>query len=93
MEAIVRVELAVPPEVSVTGVVTEQVAGYIGLPLVAVIAQVTATEPEKPLTDVSVTAAVLPVVAPELKLSDDGVAANVKEGAVKVTTTFPGIAV
>ena len=71
----VTVEVAVPPAVSVTGVVPAQEPAAVPLVLVAV--QVIATEPANPWTEVSVTTLVLPVVAPEVRLSVNGTAAMV----------------
>jgi hypothetical protein len=75
VEVSVTVEVAVPPAVSVTGVVPAQEPAAV--PLVFVAVQVIATEPANPLTEVSVTTLVLPVVAPEVRLSVNGTAAMV----------------
>jgi len=75
----------VPPEVRVTGLVGAQVPAAVPLTLVTV--QLIATEPTKPLVEVSVNPSVLPVVAPEVRLSVLVVGTMVKEGAVSVAVT------
>jgi hypothetical protein len=82
VEVSVTVEVAVPLAVRVAGVAVQEPAA---VPLVLVATQLTVTVPAKPLTEVRVTTLVLPVVAPEVRLSVSGKAAIVNEDAVRLT--------
>ena len=85
VDAIVIVEVPVPPAVRGTLVGAAEQLGWNAAELV-VIEQVSATEPTKLLVEVSVSAVELPVVAPDMKLRGEGVL-NVKVGGGTVTVT------
>ena len=74
VEVSVTVEVPVPLAVRVTGVAAQEPAA---VPLVLVATQLTVTVPAKPFTDWRVTVLVLPVVAPEVRLSVSGEAVMV----------------
>jgi hypothetical protein len=83
------VAVPVPSEASVTLVgATEQVGGKAAVPVE--IEHVRATAPAKPLVEVRVRGSELPVVAPEVKLSEGTEAVNVKVGGLEVTVTATG---
>ena len=75
----------VPPEESDTGEVAEQVLPVV-VPLAPVTAQVRATEPEKPFSEVRVTASVLPAVAPARTENDVLAGDRLKVGDVLITS-------
>jgi hypothetical protein len=86
---IVATLAADPPAPSITLAGETAHAGCVTA-LLALTEQLSATFPANPFTDASVTAAVFPVVAPDVKLSEAGVAAMVNDGvatAPTVTTT------
>jgi hypothetical protein len=74
------IEVPVPPAVRVTLPGAAEHIGWKAAELVE-IEQVIATGPTKPLVEVSVRVSELPVVAPEVKLSEGADALNVKVGA------------
>ena len=82
----VRVANPVPPAVSVTlEGETAHVGGYAAELMLS--AQESATAPAKFPVEATVSVVVLPVVAPEVKLSEEGEELKVNEGAVTVTVT------
>ncbi len=83
----VMIEVPVPPAVRVTLVGdAEQLGGKTAELLLGT--QVRVTEPAKPLMEVTVMVSVLPVVAPEVKLSEVGEAESEKDAAVRLTAIF-----